>query len=205
MSVAREAQGFLQNLVHKGRNAGFERRVGFFALHVEDNLLADLRPAPVFPQLLDRLRAEPEVLLDDRMDRAGRGEHDLEAFAQEEAQVALLHLARRLAEGKGQAVFLDAQRQQVVVKDELDGHQLQGFALEVQGDGINKLQLVGGGQSAPGVFLGGEVEIHNRAMLWQVEPPLPAPDLLKLLLGELALFQQEVADLFARCVLILLH
>ena len=38
-----EAQGFLQDLVHKGRDGGFERGIGFLALHVEDDLLADRR------------------------------------------------------------------------------------------------------------------------------------------------------------------
>ena len=81
----------------------------------------------------------------------------------------------------------------MVVEDELDRHQLQCLALEVQRDGINEFQMVGGGQRAPGVFFGREVQVHNRAMLRQVQPPLAAPDLFELLLGELALFEQEVA------------
>ena len=206
MDVRRvEAQGFLQNLVHEGRDGGFERGIGLLALHIKDDLLVDLRSAAVLPQLLDRLRAQPEVLLDDGMDRAGRGEDDLEALAQEQTQIALLHLARRFAEGQRQAVILDAQRQQVVVENELDRHQLQRFPLEVERDGIDEIQVVGRRQRAPGVFFGREVQVHNRAMLRQVQPPLAAPDLLELLLRELALFEQEVPHFFRGCVLVRVH
>ena len=87
----------------------------------------------------------------------------------------------------------------------LIGHQLQGFALEVQRDRINELQAVGRGQRAPGVLFRGEVQVHNRAMLRQVQPPLAAPDLFELLLRELALFEQQVADFFRAGVQAFVH
>jgi hypothetical protein len=42
-------------------------------------------------------------------------------------------------------------------------------------------------------------------MLRQAQPPLTAPDLLKLLLGELALFEQEVPRFFRGCVPVCVH
>ena len=200
-----EAQGFLQNLVHKGRDGGFERRIGLLALHVKDDFLADLRPTAVFPQLLDRLGAQAEVLLNDGMDGAGGGEDNLEALAEEEAQIALLHLARRLAESQRQAVIFDAQREQMVVENELDRHQLQRFPLEVERDGIGEIRVVGRRQCAPSVFFGGEVQIHNGAMLRQAQPPLTAPALLKLRLSELALLEQEVPHFFRGAVRVCVH
>src|ERR1035437_2505222 len=65
--------------------------------------------------------------------------------------------------------------------------------------------MIGGGQGAPGVLFRREVQVHDRAMLRQVQPPLAAPDLLELLLRELALLQQKVAGFFLGCALTLVH
>src|SRR5206468_11706221 len=109
------------NLVHKSRDRGFECRIGFLVLHVEDDLLVQFDAASFLAQLLDRFGAQPKMLLDDRVNGAGGGQHDFEALAQQQAQVPLLHLARRLAKSQQQPVILDAQRQQVKWKTNLSG------------------------------------------------------------------------------------
>ena len=50
------------------------------------------------------------------------------SFAQEQAQIALFHLARRFAESQGQAIGFGAQREQAIVENQLDRNQFQGFA-----------------------------------------------------------------------------
>ena len=99
-----EPQRFLQDLVHERRDGGFQRGIGFLALDVKNDLLADIRAAAFLAQFLDGLGAQAEVLLDDGVDGAGRGQDDLEPFAQQQPQVALLHLPRRFAEGQREAV-----------------------------------------------------------------------------------------------------
>jgi hypothetical protein len=42
-------------------------------------------------------------------------------------------------------------------------------------------------------------------MLRQVQPPLAPPDLLELLLRELALLKQQIAGFFSDCALTLVH
>src|ERR1051326_2824540 len=124
------------------------------------------------------------------MNRTGRSEDRFEPFAQEQAEVALLHLARRLAERQLQSVSaIVSQRQQMVMENEFNGDQFQRFLLEVQRGWVNEFELVRLRQGAPSIFLRGKVQVHNRAVLRQVETALSAADLFKLLFGEFTLLE----------------
>ena len=71
-------------------------------LQIEDDFLADFGAAAFFAKFLNRFGAEAVILFDDGMNGAGSGQDDPKTFAQQEPQVALLHRARRLAEGQRQ-------------------------------------------------------------------------------------------------------
>src|SRR5262245_2396533 len=136
------------------------------------------------------------MLFDDGMDSTRCGKNDLKSFAQEQSQIALLHLPGRFAEGEDQAIILATQRYEPVVEEQLDWDQLERFPFDVQGNGINKFQITGSRQSPPGILLRGKVEVHNRTVLRQVQSLLAAPDLFELLFRELALLKQQIADFF---------
>ena len=85
-------------------------------------------------------------------------------------------------------------------RGEIDRHQFESRPRQLQRNWINKFQVVGLRKCAPGVFFRREVEIHDSAMLRQIEPALPSPDLLELLFGELAFPKQKVARFFLICV-----
>ncbi len=99
-------------------------------------------------------------------------------------------MARRFAERENQTVILDTQRQQVVMENEFDRHELEDFALGIKGHRIDEFQAIGRSQRAPGIFLGGEIQIGNGAVLRQVEPCLATADLFELLRRKLAFFEQ---------------
>src|SRR5947209_4028658 len=92
-----EPKGLLQNLVDKGGNGSFESRIRFLVLDVESYLLGNIRTTALIAEFLNRLSAQAEILFDGAVNGTGRGEDDLEAFAQQQAQVALFHLPGRLA------------------------------------------------------------------------------------------------------------
>ena len=193
-----KAQRFLKNLVHKSRHGRFERRVGLLALHVKDNLLVDFSPAPFFTQLLDRLGSQSKVFLNHRVNRTGCGEHNFEPFAEQQLQIALFHLARRLAESQRQAIVVRADGQQVIMENEFHRHQFERFAFQFQTHRIDEFHMAGGRQRAPGVLLRGQVQVHNRAVLRQLEPMLTTAHLLELLLGKLTLLEQQIARFLLR-------
>ncbi|MPN62535.1 hypothetical protein SDC9_210284 [bioreactor metagenome] len=86
------------------------------------------------------------------MDGAGRGEDHLKAFVQQETQVAQFHLPGRFAKGEDQNVVLDPKGQQPIVKDELDGYQLQGFTFRINCRRILKLELMHLCEGTPGIL-----------------------------------------------------
>ena len=81
----------------------------------------------------------------------------------------------------------------------------EDLTIEIERNGIGKFQVLGRGQCPPGVFLRRKVQINNGAMLRQVEPPLPAPDLFELRFGKLALFEQEITRFLLDCTRLPVH
>jgi len=78
-------------------------------------------------------------------------------IAQQQAEIALLHLARRLTEGENQPIILETQWEQMVMENKFDGHELEDFPFGVEGHRINKFQVVDRCQRAPGIFFRSEV------------------------------------------------
>ena len=81
----------------------------------------------------------------------------------------------------------------MVMENEFDRHELEDFALGIKGHRIDEFQAVGGSQRAPGILLGGKIQIGNGAVLRQVEPCLAAANLFELLRRKLAFVEQQVA------------
>src|SRR6266478_3602156 len=106
-----QAEGLVQNLVNETRNRGLESGVGFFVLDVENNFLIEFCATAFLAQFLDGLSAQPEMLFDDGVNGAGRRQYYFEAFAQQQPEIALLHLAGRFAESENQTIILEPQRQ----------------------------------------------------------------------------------------------
>src|SRR5216684_8028172 len=103
-------EGLLQQLVHERGYGGLDGRVGLLALQVEDDFLVQLRPAAFIAQFLDRFSAQPEMFFNDRVYRAWGRQDDFKPFAQQQAQIALLHLSRWFTESKCKGISVTFER-----------------------------------------------------------------------------------------------
>ena len=99
----------------------------------------------------------------------------------------------RFTEGERERIGVAGDRQHVVMKDQLDGHQFERFLVEVQRSGVNEFQMVDLGERAPGVLFGGKIQVHDGPVLRQLKPVLAAAHLFELAGGELALLEQQLA------------
>ena len=91
------------------------------------------------------------------------------------------------------------------MENEFDRDQFERFPGRVECDGIDKFEVIGTRQRAPGVFFRSKVQIQDCPMLQQVKSPLPTPDLLELLLRNLALLEQKVARFLLESISIEAH
>ena len=98
----------ITTLVRSQKTGVLLPRQGTFVREIENLgrklILVDFGSAAFIAEFLDGLSAQTEILFNDRVNGAGSRKHGLEALSQQETQIALLHLARRLAKGESQRI-----------------------------------------------------------------------------------------------------
>jgi hypothetical protein len=182
-------------LIDEVGDGGVDRSVIRGGFDVEDDFLVELAEAAFGAEALDGFGAEAEVGFDGGVDGAWGGEDGLDAFAEEEAEVAEFDLFWGVAEGDGENLAVGGQGDHVIMEDEFDGDLLEDGGVERDGGEVDELEVPEGGEGAVGVFLGGVIEVDDDAVLREAEAVLASTNLFELSLGEFALFAEEVTDL----------